>query len=276
MDESPQGVNILKIGIIGYGAMAQSLCRLLEVHAPQIQVVKVLIRSGSKAQTKPLPLGAEFAFTTEQLLAGHLDMVVECAGHAALKQVGPDVLKSGVDLLIASVGAMADAPTEQALTESALQSGAKLRIPAGAVGGLDVLGAGKLAGIDSVIYSSRKHPNAWKGTPAEKLVDLEHLNEPTTFFVGHARHAAVTFPQNANVAAVVALASIGLDRTQVTLTADPSATGNTHGIHAKGNFGEVTLTISGKTLADNPRTSMLAPLSLVRSLMNLELTVVIG
>jgi aspartate dehydrogenase len=267
---------IVKIGIIGYGAMAQSLCRLLETHAPQIQVVKVLIRSGSKAQTKPLPPGAEFAFTTEQLLATHLDMVVECAGHAALRQVGPDVLKSGDDLLVASVGAMADAPTEQALTESALQSGAKLRIPAGAVGGLDVLGAAKLAGIDSVIYSSRKHPNAWKGTPAEKLVDLEHLTEPTTFFVGDARHAAVTFPQNANVAAVVALASIGLDRTQVTLTADPSATGNTHGIHAKGNFGEVTLTISGKTLADNPKTSMLAPLSLVRSLMNLDQTVVIG
>ena len=257
----------MKIGIIGYGAMAQSLCRLLAAHAPQIQVVKVLIRSGSKAQTRLLPLGAEFAFTTEQLLTVHLDMVVECAGHAALKQVGPDVLKSGVDLLIASVGAMADAPTEQVLIESALQSGAKLRIPAGAVGGLDALG---------VIYSSRKHPNAWRGTPAEKLVNLEHLTKPTTFFVGDARHAAMIFPQNANVAAVVALASIGFDRTQVTLTADPSATGNTHGIHAKGNFGEVTLAISGKTLTDNPKTSMLAPLSLVRSLMNLEQTVVVG
>ena len=67
----------MKIGIIGYGAMAQSLCRLLEAHAPQIQVVKVLIRSGSKAQNKPLPQGAEFAFTTEQVLAEHLDMVVE-------------------------------------------------------------------------------------------------------------------------------------------------------------------------------------------------------
>ena len=78
----------MKIGIIGYGAMAQSLCRLLAAHAPQIQVVKVLIRSGSKAQTRLLPLGAEFAFTTEQLLTVHLDMVVECAGHAALKQVG--------------------------------------------------------------------------------------------------------------------------------------------------------------------------------------------
>ena len=133
-----------------------------------------------------------------------------------------------------------------------------------------------MAGIDSVIYSSRKHPNAWRGTPAEKLVDLEHLTKPTIFFVGDARHAAMTFHQNANVAAVVALASIGFDRTQVTLTADPSATGNTHGIHAKGNFGEVTLTISGKTLADNPKTSMLAPLSFVRSLMNLEKTVVVG
>jgi aspartate dehydrogenase len=266
----------LKIGIIGFGAMAQSFCGLLEAHAPQIQVAKVLIRDGSKAQMRQLPHGAGFVFSTEQLLSAHLDLVVECAGHAALGQIGPDVLKAGVDLLMASVGAMADAQTEQSLIESAHHSGAKLRIPAGAVGGLDVLGAAKLAGIDSVVYNSRKHPNAWKGTPAEKLVDLGHLTVATTFFVGDARHAALTFPQNANVAAVVALSGIGFDRTQVTLTADPSASANRHEIHAKGNFGEIMLTISGKTLADNPKTSMLAPLSLVRSLMNLDQTVVIA
>ena len=256
--------------------MAQSLCKLLAEKAPQIQVVKVLIRTGSNAKGRQLPDGAEFVFSSADFLSTHLDLVVECAGHSALKEFGPDVLNSGVDLLIASVGAMADAPIEQTLIQAAKKTGAKLRIPAGAVGGLDVLGAAKLAGIESVIYSSRKHPNAWKGTPAEKLVDLGNLTEAITFFVGDARLAALTFPQNANVAAAVSLASVGFERTQVKLTADPSARGNTHEIHAKGNFGEIMLTITGKTLADNPKTSMLAPLSLVRSLLNLDQAVVIG
>ena len=255
--------------------MAQSLCELLAVHAPLVQVDKVLVRRESLTASLELPEGATFVYSSDELLAAPLDIVIECAGHSALKSIGPVVLASGTDLLIASVGALADASVEELLTLAAKYSGAKLRIPAGALGGLDVLGAAKLAGIDSVVYSSRKHPNAWKGTPAEKMLDLDTINEAVTFFTGDARSAALDFPQNANVAAAVAMSGIGFEKTQVTLTADPSAVGNTHLIHALGNFGEISVTINGKTLANNPKTSMLAPLSLVRCLLNLNETIVI-
>ena len=102
------------------------------------------------------------------------------------------------------------------------------------------------------------------------------MTQPVTFFEGDARSAALSYPQNANVAASVALAGIGFEKTKVLLTADPSAAGNTHTIHALGGFGEISLTINGKTLSDNPKTSMLAPLSLVRCLMNMNESVVIG
>ena len=239
--------------------MAQSLCELLAVHAPLVQVDKVLVRRESLTASLELPEGATFVYSSDELLAAPLDIVIECAGHSALKSIGPVVLASGTDLL----------------TLAAKYSGAKLRIPAGALGGLDVLGAAKLAGIDSVVYSSRKHPNAWKGTPAEKMLDLDTINEAVTFFTGDARSAALDFPQNANVAAAVAMSGIGFEKTQVTLTADPSAVGNTHLIHALGKFGEISVTINGKTLANNPKTSMLAPLSLVRCLLNLNETIVI-
>lgn len=256
--------------------MSQSLCQLLAVHAPLVQVVKVLVRPESPSASLQLPEGATFVFSTDELLAAPLDLVVECAGHSALKSIGPAVLSSGTDLLIASVGALADASVEKLLTLAVKNSGAKLRIPSGALGGLDVLGAAKLAGIDSVVYSSRKHPSAWKGTPAEKILDLNTVKEAVTFFTGDARSAALNFPQNANVAAAVAMAGIGFEKTQVTLTADPSAFGNTHLIHAQGTFGEISVTINGKTLASNPKTSMLAPLSLVRCLLNINASIVIG
>jgi len=256
--------------------MAQSLCQLLAVHAPDVQVVKVLVRHGSMSASLQLPEGATFVFSTDELLADPLDMVVECAGHSALKSMGPAVLASGTDLLIASVGALADASVEASLTLAANNSGAQLRIPAGALGGLDVLSAAKLAGIDSVVYSSRKHPSAWKGTPAEKTLDLDSIKEAVTFFTGDARSAALNFPQNANVAAAVAMAGVGFEKTQVKLTADPSALGNTHLIHAQGTFGEISVTINGKTLASNSKTSMLAPLSLVRCLLNIKASIVVG
>ena len=256
--------------------MSQSLCQLLAVHAPIVQVVKVLVRPGSNSASLQLPEGATFVFSTDELLATPLDIIVECAGHSALKSMGPAVLASGTDLLIASVGALADASVEELLTLASKNSGAKLRIPAGALGGLDVLGAAKLVGIDSVVYSSRKHPSAWKGTPAEKILNLDTMKEAVTFFTGDARSAALNFPQNANVAAAVAMAGIGFEKTQVTLTADPSAFGNTHLIQAKGKFGEISVTINGKTLASNPKTSMLAPLSLVRCLLNINASIVVG
>jgi aspartate dehydrogenase len=267
----------MEIGIIGFGAIGQTLYGLIEEHAKHVRVAAVVeqpaLHAGLRAR---LPASTRLATTAQELLSLELDLVVECAGHAALKAMGPQVLRAGVDLLVASVGALADAAIETALRDEAHASGARIRIPAGALGGLDVLGAARFAGLDSVTYASIKPPRAWKGTAAEGRVDLDSLTEAAVFFTGNARDAALLFPQNANVAAAVALAGSGFERTLVKLAADPAAKGNRHRIHALGAFGEIDVSITGKTLPGNPKTSMLAPYSLVRGLANLSETLVIG
>ena len=105
----------MKIGIIGYGAMARSLCCLVAVHAPHVQVRKALVRPSSLSTYEPLVNGAAFVFSSDEPLSEPLDVVVECAGHFALTSVGPAVLFSGTDLLIASVDALADVAVEQVL-----------------------------------------------------------------------------------------------------------------------------------------------------------------
>lgn len=266
----------MKIGLIGFGAIGHTLYKMIGEHVPAVQVICVMDRSERSAELKALLPGIAVVSDADALMAAGPELVIECAGHAGLKASGPAVLAAGADLLVASVGALADQAIEDALRQGAAAGGGKIRIPAGALGGLDVLGAARFAGLESVVYTSNKAPRAWKGTPAEGMINLDGLSEATVFYSGNAREAALLFPQNANVAAAVALAGLGFEKTEVHLRADPAATGNRHRIQAAGAFGEIDVSILGKTLPENPKTSMLAPYSLVRSLANLTSTIAVA
>lgn len=257
----------MKVALIGFGAIGGAFARGL-AETPHA-LVGILAREASAAaiQAKAGP-ATPVVTSLDALLALQPDVVVEAAGHAALRAHGAAVLASGKDLVVSSVGALADQALETSLHEAAAKGG-RLVIPSGALGGLDALGAALRAGLDEVSYVSRKAPSAWKGTKAESLIDLAAVTEPTVFYEGTARQAALDFPQNANVVAAVALAGIGFDRTRVRLTVDPAATGNRHLLEAKGAFGEISATVLARTLPDNPKTSMLAPYSLVRAIANL-------
>ena len=263
----------LRVGLIGFGAIGHTLWRLLVEHPEAVACTGVLVR---RAAGQPMRAGISgdagvagpARFTdVAALLATGPQVIVECAGHAALREHGTAVLAAGVDLLVASVGALADPGLEAALRAASARGGGRVRLPSGALGGLDALRAARLAGLESVEYRSTKAPSAWRGTAAEALVDLDALRAPAVFLETDARDAALRFPQNANVAAAVALAGLGFERTRVYLEADPGARGNRHTIRAQGAFGRIDVVVEGRTLPDNPKTSVLAPHSLAAALL---------
>jgi aspartate dehydrogenase len=257
--------------IIGAGAIGAYLVRELHKMYPELRmscIERSELVAGARKRLQEIAGPAVEVYDAVGTVPAGVELAVECGGHAAVTQHGEACLDAGYDLLVASVGALADQALHDRLVTAAQRNGRKLLIPAGAVAGMDGLAAARLAGIDRVRYVSRKLPVAWKGTHAEKLCDLEAVVEPVEFLRTDARQAATLFPQNANVAATIALAGVGFERTEVSLNADPGAQGNTHLLEVEGPCGSMRIELRNKPFPDNPKTSMLAGLSLLRVIRN--------
>lgn len=253
--------------MIGYGPIAAYVVRRLSDRR-DLSFDWVICRPDREEAARDALDGAARPVTSVAAIDGQFDLAIDCAGHGGLKEHGPALLARGVELITVSNGALADAGLAVALEDAAKASGARLELLSGAVGGIDALAAARVGGLTRVTYVGRKPPAGWKGTPAEAVLDLDSLSEARVHFEGSARDAALRYPKNANVAATIALAGIGLADTEVRLIADPSTDANCHEIEAEGAFGRFTFRIEGKALPDNPKSSALTAMSVVRAVLN--------
>lgn len=256
----------LRIALIGCGAIGTALLELVEEDAGLAIAAIVVPDEAADAALAAARRLAPHAKVLPAVPADGIDLVVEAAGHAAIEQQVLPALRRGVPCIVASVGALSAAGLPEALEAAAREGGTRVQLIAGAIGAIDALAAARVGGLATVRYTGRKPPGAWKGTPAERGRDLDALAAETVIFEGSAREAASLYPKNANVAATVSLAGLGLDRTQVRLIADPAVAENVHQVEAEGAFGRFELTLRNRPLAANPKTSALTVYSAVHAL----------
>jgi aspartate dehydrogenase len=182
--------------------------------------------------------------------------------------MGEQVLASGRRLCTLSIGALADQVFADRLAAASVRGGGRLVLPTGALGGFDALMTLRQSGLAAVEYISTKPPSAWKATPAEEMIDLANLHEPTTFFRGTAREAARLFPKNANLAAAVALAGLGFEKTQVDLVANPAARTNFARVNAWTQSAVLSISLESAAFDSNPKSSSVVGASVIAALAN--------
>jgi aspartate dehydrogenase len=271
----------LRVAVIGAGTIGSYLTRQIQAGrggASHVVVVADCIGNRSRLEELSRLAACEWSTDVMRIVDHQPDLAIEAAGPQAVREYAIPLLERGVDLLIMSAGALADTEFVERLHDVLQRRRRQVFVPSGAIGGLDVLRAASLDGIDEVRLTTSKPPQGLRDAPwfAEHPCDLNKILDRTTVFRGSVLEAVRAFPQNVNVAAILSLASLGARSVSVEVVADPSSQRNIHEVYARGNFGEMTLQLVNVPSPDNPKTSHLACLSPLALLQRLSARMVIG
>ncbi|WP_113452135.1 aspartate dehydrogenase domain-containing protein [Rhizobium sp. SYY.PMSO] len=251
------------VGLIGFGTLARQLVAALpdRTDGPIVRWI-ALLREGS---TAAIPSDITVVRRLEDMVATQPCVVVEAAGQESVAACVPALLRSGISVIVASVGALADETTAAAIAEARRQSGARLVMSSGAIGGLDYLAA--VAGLADtrVVYRLKKPVAAWCAELG--ALGLAETTQAVTLFEGTPAEAARLYPKNLN-AAFTAMLAVQPARITVSVVADPGITANIHEIDIESAAGTASFRFANTPSYDNPKTSAVTALSLAAAVRN--------
>ena len=269
---------MLKVGVIGCGAIGTEICRAIDRGIVKAHLVAVLDRSRDNCERLMTSLDKKPAISLPDEMISNADIIVECASAQAVREFGVNILESGKDLMVLSAGAFRDSGLLKRLTDTARAHHCRIYIPSGAIAGIDGLKSAAVAGINKVTLTTTKNPKGLKGAPFIETnnIDIDSYREKTLLFEGNADEAIAAFPANVNVAVSLSLAGIGIKNTHVRIFVDPGAKRNIHDVSVEGDFGNFTCRVENVPSPGNPRTSYLAALSAIATLKKITEPLQIG
>ncbi|MBL8014203.1 MAG: DUF108 domain-containing protein [Candidatus Omnitrophica bacterium] len=257
----------IRVGVLGCGAigsrMALSIKQELKSRAVLSAVYDVQIDRAKKL-AKNFSGGRIIRNSFEELLDS-CDLMVEAVNAKDTQQLIRQALIAKKDVLVMSVGKLLGA---QDIFRIAVRNRCRILVPSGAVAGLDALKAASLRKIYSISLTTRKPTFGFTQNEyfQKNKIDLAKLTRETVLFDGDVESAVKYFPQNINVAAAIALASMAADQLRIRIITSPEYRVNSHEIEVTGEFGRMITRTENEICPDNPKTSYLAVLSAIQTL----------
>src|SRR5687767_1847100 len=264
-----------KISIIGCGAIGSELAQHIDSNMTKnVTLLSLLDIQSENAQTLKSKLSNSsplifnnFADFVESESFKDIELVVEAASQDAVRSYLNQLILFKKDVLVMSVGAFANSEFFSEVIKNVENNNINIYVPSGAIAGIDALKSVKNS-ISYVTLTTTKNPKSLKDSPFFKQNNLtvDSIKKRTLIFEGSASEAVKNFPANVNVAALLGLAGIGIEKTKVNVIADPSLRINKHEIKVIGKFGELIVRVKNVPSPTNPKTSYLAILSIIESL----------
>jgi len=231
---------------------------------PDYELVGVYSRTAAKVQRVVSEMerhGKQCAGCTslDELLALKPDYVVETASPAGMRELALPALRNGVSIVTISIGAFADTAFYNEVMETAKANNARVYIASGATGGFDVLRTAALMGNAQARFFNEKGGRALRRSV---VYDPSLETEQRIVFSGTAREAIEMFPTGLNVAVAASLASVGVERMQVSMMSTPDFIGDTQCVEIKNEQVHAVVNVYSAT-------SEIAGWSIVSTLLNI-------
>jgi aspartate dehydrogenase len=257
-----------KIALIGCGALGTIVARgVTEQLSDSYQLTGVLDVFPEAAEKLAQAIHTKACRSLDELLADGPELVLEVAGIAAVKAHGVKVLNASRDLLIISIGSLADAGLKAQLEEAARANGRRIYLVNGALGGLDIMQTMAMMGPTKTAIVSSKAPKSLNGAPYLAGKELP-ADAETLAFSGNVTDAITGFPKNVNVAVAACLASQCPD-IAVSIRSVPGLKENQHSVHLENALVTADITIRSRPDPENPKSSTSAAWSVIALLKNL-------
>jgi len=156
-----------KVGLIGCGAIGSLIAEAIDSGIVECDGLILYDYNYEKADhlAKFLTFPVKVVRSLDEMIRLKPSVVVEAASQEAAKEYVSRILKEDTELIVMSVGALLDLK---------VKSG-KIHIPSGAIGGLDAIASAALAGIDEVVLTTRKNPEALDMNNREEKLVYEQL-----------------------------------------------------------------------------------------------------
>lgn len=262
---------MLKLALIGCGALGTEVIKSIKSGILRYRVVGLLDKKYDYAKRLAELLGnLELAVKDlDELLRREPDIVVETASPIAVKQYAEEILRRGKTLVVMSSGALLDEEFFKKIEELLRKFGGRIVVPSGAIGGVDIIKAiSRLRDVD-VRLITIKSAHSYRDEYLQRVgVRREDIKGRTLLFSGPASKAIQYFPTMINVAATISLALGKI--VDVEIYADPEVEETTHRIIIRSSAVNADVELINKHHPQNPRTSYLAALSLIKTLEELQ------
>ena len=267
---------MVRVGLVGCGTIGSQLARAIQRDYRHVaRIVALNDCNPRQAASLQRQLAGRPRICSLPVLIRNSHLVLEAASADVSADVVTRCLRAQRDVLVMSVGGLLGDRTWQRLTR---RSRGRVYIPSGALAGLDGVKAMAAGTIRRVCLTTRKPPRALSAAPyvQRRHLRLSRLRRPSVIFEGSPRDVVRAFPQNTNVAAVLALASgAAASRARIRVVADPAIRSNVHELDVEGDCGRVHCRIQSRPSA-NPKTSEIAVRSAIATLQRIFDPVSIG